>query len=445
MNMREFGRWLVSNPGKLIIALVAIGLMLCVIFTMNHAASQQITKVETPELNPRVTQKDYNLGPAVRSNVLPQNLTASPSPPPAMVETQQEKMAGEKRTFRPLRLGSLPQEKPESPQPKNSLEAGSPAQPRDWSESAPYGRMLHCHLVNSVTSSNLETPVIGLVDEDFWWGHKLLIPANSEVHGVATGEKVRDRIGCDTNWVIDIYDPRKNSRKELRIQGVALDKDRAPTADPADLSAWAHFGLTDGSAGLRGDIQVLDIKRQLMNKAELFASAFLSGFALSFQNTSQTVYGFQAAPTTKNAALAGAGSVMSEYADDLRKKIETDAEYVQVMGGKQFYLYVQQTLDVSRAKEGLMLPRDLGQSSDDFGPSASQIYRRLYRRQDDERQQTLGPYAGLNGTQEQMKALQLEISKMQPPSFLPPSNPNPAKLPVQNAYPQPTQTPTQEQ
>src|SRR5208283_1184448 len=145
----------------------------------NHPASQQSTKVETPQLNPRVTQKEYNLGPAVRSNVLPQNLTPSPPPPP-MVERQEEKTAGEKRTFRPLRLGSLPQEKPDNPSPKNSLEAGSPAQPRDWSESAPYGRMLKCHMVNTVTSSNLETPVIGLVDEDFWWGHKLLIPANSE-------------------------------------------------------------------------------------------------------------------------------------------------------------------------------------------------------------------------------------------------------------------------
>jgi hypothetical protein len=197
MNMLEFGRWLVSNPGKLIISIVAIGLMLCVIFTINHPASQQSTKVETPQLNPRVTEKDYNLAPAMRSNVLPQNLTPSPPPPlPPMVERQQEKTAGEKRTFRPLRFGSLPQEKPDSPQPKNALAAGSPAQPRDWSESAPYGRMLHCHLVNSVTSSNLETPVIGLVDEDFWWGHKLLIPANSEVHGVATGEK-----GARSNWL----------------------------------------------------------------------------------------------------------------------------------------------------------------------------------------------------------------------------------------------------
>jgi hypothetical protein len=77
---------------------------------------------------------------------------------------------------------------------------------------------------------------------------------------------------------------------------------------------------------------------------------------------------------------------MSEYADDLRK-IETDAEYVQVMGPNNS-IYMCSRLDVSRAKEGLMLPA-IWAGSDDFGPSASQTYRRLYRRQDDERQQQL--------------------------------------------------------
>ena len=436
MNMREFGKWLVSNPGKLIIAIVAIGFLLCVIFTLNHPGSRQERKVTTPELNSRVTQKDYNLGPAEQSGVFAQKATSSPTPPPPLLYRQAEKTEEDKRTYRPLRFGSLPQEKPQTQPVTNHLETGSTVKSRDWSESAPYGRLLHCHLVNTVTSSNLETPVVGIVDEDFWWGRKILIPANSEVHGVATGEKVRDRIGCDTNWVIDIYEPRRNSRRELKIQGVALDQDKAPTANPADLDEWAHYGLTDGSAGLRGDIVVLDIKTQLKNKAELFASSFLSAFALSFQNTYQTVYGFQAAPTTKNAALAGAGNVMSEYADELRKKIETDAEYVQVTGGKNFYLYVQQTLDVNEAREGLMLPRD---QENDFGPNANQIYRRLYRRQEDDRQQQLGPYAGLNGAQEAMKELQLQIGKMQQQGFLPPA-PNNVQIP--NQYPQlNTQTP----
>ncbi len=441
MNMRELGKWLVSNPGRLIIAIVAIGFLLCVIFTLNHPGSRQEGKVTTPELISRVTQKDYNLGPAEQSGVFAQKATSTPTPPPPMPYRQSEKTEEEKKTYRPLRFGSLPQEKPEIQPVTDHLETGATVKKRDWSESAPFGRMLHCHVVNTVESGDLETPVIGLVDEDFGWGHRLLIPANSEVIGAATGVKERDRIGCDTHWVIVIYDPKNNSRKELKIQGVALDEDKAPTANPADLAEFAHFGLTDGGAGLRGDIVVLDIKTQLKNKAELFASSFLSAFALSFQNTSQTVYGFQASPTLKNASLAGAGNVMSEYADELRKKIEADSEYVQVTGGKKFYLCVMQTLDVSQAREGVMLPSD---QENDLGPNANQIFRRLYRRQEDERQQQLGPYAGLNGAQESMKELQLQISRMQQQGFLPPTlnNSTPNNVQVPNQYPElNTQTP----
>jgi hypothetical protein len=414
MNMREFGKWLISNPGKLIIAILAIGFLLCIIFTLNHPAGPQETKVKTPQLNSRVAQKEYDLGPAESSGIVyTQKAGATPTPAQSVAYRQQAQ--AEERTFRPLRLGSLPQEKAQGA-PTNQLQAVSNKTERDFSESAPYGRMLKCQLVNTVESTNLETPVIGLVTEDFWWGHKLLIPANTEIHGVATGDKVRDRVGCDTNWIAVIYDPRNNSRRELKLQGVALDQDRAPTADPADLSQFAHYGLTDGSAGLRGDIVVLDIKTQLKNKAELFASAFLAGFSQSFQNTNQTVYGFEPTPTLKNAALGGAASVMSEYADEIRRKIEQDSEYVRVTAGKLFYLYVQQTLDVNDAKEGLMLPRD---ERNGFGPGADQLYRKLYQRKSDLRQQALGPYGSISNAEEQMRALQEQISRLQLQSYLP--------------------------
>ena len=415
-NMREFGKWLTSNPGKLIIAIATIAFLLCVIFTFNHQGGPQTTKVETPELNPRVSQKEYTLGPAEQSGVmLMPNPAGTQTAPQPVAYRQQEKPEEEKRTFRPLRMGSLPQEKPQAT-PANALQAVSNKNERDFSESAPYGRLLKCHLYNTIESTNLETPVIGIVDEDFWWGHKLLIPANTELHGVATGEKVRDRIGCDTNWIAVIYNPRDNSRKELRIQGVALDQDKAPTADPADPSRFAHYGLTDGSAGLRGDIVVLDIKTQLKNKAELFASAFLAGFSQSFQTTNQTIYGFEPTPTLKNAALGGAASVMAEYADEIRRKIEQDSEYVRVTAGKQFYVYVHQTLDLNEAKEGLMLPRD--QASNGAGQGADQLYRKLYQRKSDLRQQELGPYAGINNAEEEMRALQQQLNRLQLQGYL---------------------------
>jgi hypothetical protein len=172
-NMREFGKWLTSNPGKLIIAIVTIAFLLCVIFTLNHGGGSP-TKVETPELNPRVSQKEYTLGPAEQSGVrYTQNPAGTATPAVPVAYRQQETPEEEKRTFRPLRMGSLPQEKPqEKPQatPANALQAVSNKE-RDFSESAPYGRLLLCHLFISIESTNLDTPVIGIVDEDFWWGH----------------------------------------------------------------------------------------------------------------------------------------------------------------------------------------------------------------------------------------------------------------------------------
>jgi hypothetical protein len=428
--MREFGKWLVSNPGKLLISVAAIGFLLSVIFVFNHPAGPQVTKVNTPQFNSRVSQKEYDLGPAQSSGIVYTPAAGGTPKPAQSIAPRQAQAEEEKRTFRPLRLGSLPQEKAQG-SPTNQLQAVSNKIERDFSESAPYGRMLKCQLVNTVESTNLETPVIGLVTEDFWWGHKLLIPANTEIHGVATGEKVRDRVGCDTNWIAVIYDPRNNSRKELKLQGVALDQDKAPTADPANLSEFAHYGLTDGSAGLRGDIVVLDIKTQLKNKAELFASAFLAGFSNSLQTTSPTAFGWEAKPTLQNASLGGASNVMTEYSDELRRKIEQDSEYVRVAAGKLFYLYVQQTLDVKDAREGLMLPR--GDQANGFGPGADQLYRKLYQRKSDLRQQSLGPYGSISNAEEEMRALQEQISRLQLQGNLPTT---PSGLELQQPTPQ---------
>ena len=129
------------------------------------------------------------------------------------------------------------------------MEAGSGK--RDWSDTALFGRQLKCKLTNAVESRNLETPVIGLVTEDLKWGN-LLIPANTEVHGVATGERVQDRIGCDTHWVLVLYEPRRHSRRELKLQAIALDQDVAPVANPAPRTT-----LIDTFATWHGDLERL--------------------------------------------------------------------------------------------------------------------------------------------------------------------------------------------
>jgi hypothetical protein len=62
---------------------------------------------------------------------------------------------------------------------------------------APAFRLVQCQLVNTVDSSNTTTPIIGLVSHDLWWNGKLVIRANSEVHGTANVDRVRERIASN--------------------------------------------------------------------------------------------------------------------------------------------------------------------------------------------------------------------------------------------------------
>src|SRR4030095_9238194 len=104
----------------------------------------------------------------------------------------------------------------------------------------PYGRMLRCELVNTVDSTNIDTPIIGLVVEDAWNDGRLIIPAGTEVHGVAQKSAARERIGSNQQWFLVFQDGR-----ELPVSGTMLDC--AP--DPKKPDAWLD---SDGSAGSVG-------------------------------------------------------------------------------------------------------------------------------------------------------------------------------------------------
>ena len=56
--------------------------------------------------------------------------------------------------------------------------------------------------------------------------------------------------------------------------------------------------------------------------------------------------------TAKTAALAGTSSVLDQYASQILDSINRDGVFVRVPAGKQFYVYVTQTLDVGKATIG---------------------------------------------------------------------------------------------
>ncbi len=105
---------------------------------------------------------------------------------------------------------------------------------------APFGRLIPCALIVTVDSSSIQTPIIGLVTEDIYHNGRLIIPAGTEVHGKAQTDRTRERIASGDNWTL-VW----SSGEELRLSGIALDREADPSGD-----GWA---ITDGSAGLRGN------------------------------------------------------------------------------------------------------------------------------------------------------------------------------------------------
>jgi hypothetical protein len=91
---------------------------------------------------------------------------------------------------------------------------------------APFGRLIPCELIVTVDSSSIQTPIIGLVTEDIYHNGRLIIPAGTEVHGKAQTDRTRERIASGDNWTL-VW----SSGEELRLSGIALDREKLVAAD----------------------------------------------------------------------------------------------------------------------------------------------------------------------------------------------------------------------
>lgn len=221
---------------------------------------------------------------------------------------------------------------------------------------APYGRLIPCETVITIDSAKIETPIIGFVTEDLYHEGRLIIPAGAEVHGKAQTDRSRERIASDNQWYIVWRTTDRMNGAELSVTGLALDMERDYVQ-----GSWA---LTDGSAGLRGDIIRTDNYAEL----KLFAATFLSAAASGLQDTQQTTNALTgesnrtAMDSPKNAALQASSAVISEYARQIADAIKRDGFYVRVPAGKQFYLYVTQTIDQENARRGQSQIKELSKS-----------------------------------------------------------------------------------
>ena len=202
---------------------------------------------------------------------------------------------------------------------------------------APFGRLIPCETVITVDSSSIQTPIIGLVTENVYFAGQLVIPAGTEIHGTAQTDHQRERIASGNSWTL-VW----QNGLVMQIKAIALDRE---FSDHTNQAGWA---ISDGSAGLRGEL----IKSDSLAEIKLFAATFLSGAAGALTEKKETIFGSINSPSLNNAPMAGAQDVLKTYAQHIADSIQRDGFYVRVPSGKQFYLYVLQTIDRADASIG---------------------------------------------------------------------------------------------
>lgn len=251
------------------------------------------------------------------AEVAPQVVTAAGQPTQARTQTKPKT----------VRYASLlaTYEAPEPSSPK-------PVPPERF---IPFGTLLKCKLVNTLDSSNQQTPVIAVLLEDVWQNGKKIIPANTLVHGTASAGRIRDRMTASGTWRFVWQDGR-----ELAFNGIALDREYEHDID--------GYGITDGSAGMKGRVLAADNLQEL----KLLAAAALSGFARGTQDRTQTGIGTTITGSVSNGVREGTGEVFDLYAQRILREIEENGYYVRVAAGKEFYVYVLDAVDPTKAGVG---------------------------------------------------------------------------------------------
>jgi hypothetical protein len=332
MKPRDFLNFFKTKSGRLVAfaALFAGGLIIFGVIRKHHTAPEDAIAV-TPLATNNVGGK-----PQVVQSVVRPLQPFHPPPPksePTPTAAQPAYGSSPSQSFTVTRQAETI--------PPISLFADSTAgvpQPKKLSAIyAPFGRLIPCETVTTVDSASIQTPIVGFVTENVYFGGRLIIPAGTEVHGMAQTDRQRERIAGNTSWTF-VW----QNGEEMRIRAIALDRE---FDNSTNQSGWA---ITDGSAGLRGEI----IKSDNLADIKLFAATFLSGAASALTEKQQTVFGPISSPTLNNAPFAGAQSVLQTYAQQILDSIQKNGFYVRVPSGKQFYLYVLQTLDRADATFG---------------------------------------------------------------------------------------------
>jgi hypothetical protein len=244
--------------------------------------------------------------------------------------------------------------------------SGQAAAP-DLNVYAPFGRLVRCKLVNTIDSLVPENcPIIAIVVEDVNFNGHVIIPATTEVYAYVNGKPKLDASGVgrlfDTGeWTLVLpRQPGGKNGREWNVKGRAMDRRETLLNDDGTARAWAIDDMAPGLIGYT--ISTLD--NEVIKQ---FVASFISSAATAAATVGQTQQAAPGlpgalgatvpAPSASNAALAavGAGTAASfnSIADRITNELKDRGFYVRVPAGKEFYLFVEQTLDPAQAKVGL--------------------------------------------------------------------------------------------
>ena len=221
-----------------------------------------------------------------------------------------------------------------------------PSNPKD--QSAPFGQLIRCELIQTVMTSNLQTPIIAMVTEPLWWNGKEIIPAGVIVHGVAASSPMRDRVGAGSKWVLVWPHRNEWNGKRLVLNAIALASDRTE-------NAWSKI---DGSAGIKGDV----ISNEDQKRMYAYMASFISGLGEGMVSENEDVTGSTTTKTTGGTLTDALGKAFqksaSDISDQLFKELSQNMFYVEARAGTEFYLYITQDIRISEAKKGQLISQN---------------------------------------------------------------------------------------
>jgi hypothetical protein len=242
------------------------------------------------------------------------------------------------------KLQEQPQYNPQGVQKTSSIDLFTSKEDVIGSEYAPYGTTLKCQLLYSVESNNLQTPIVGLVLEDYWHDGKLIVPAGTYVHGLAQGTNTRDRIGSQNQWILVWRNRDDNTGLQLPVSGIALDY--SPSV------ADGTFAITDGSAGLRGRVRSNTDEVQAWAIITKVIEAAGEGYVQKNLTINNGSVSSSQNGGVKDALALGVAGGAQQANQNLQQRLGQNSVFVRVPAGKEFYLYVTQVIDLSKRKVG---------------------------------------------------------------------------------------------